>query len=165
MPSVLFVCTANMCRSPLAEVLFRDLLRRNGLQGDWRVHSAGVGVVHGQPATEFSRQVAADRGLDLSSHISKPVDRASMQAADLVLVMDSGHRQALREAYPQSADRVHLLSEMAGEGGPVEDPVGSTIEKYRLTADRITDLLTRGLDRIRDLAARPAAQEGHEPND
>ena len=88
-----------------------------------------------------------------------------MQAADLVLVMDSGHRQALREAYPQSADRVHLLSEMAGEGGPVEDPVGSTIEKYRLTADRITDLLTRGLDRIRDLEARPAAQEGHEPSD
>ena len=162
MPSVLFVCTANMCRSPLAEVLFRDLLRRNGLLGDWLVHSAGVGVVHGQPATEFSRQVAAERGLDLSSHRSKPVDRASMQAADLVLVMDAGHRQALREGYPQSADRVHLLSEMAGEGGPVEDPVGSPIGKYRLTADRITDLLTRGLDRIRELAEGSSHPGGEE---
>jgi protein-tyrosine-phosphatase len=162
MPSVLFVCTANMCRSPLAEVLFRDLLRRNGQLGDWRVHSAGVGVVHGQPATEFSRQVAAERGLDLSSHRSRPVDRASMQAADLVLVMDAGHRQALREGYPQSADRVHLLSEMAGEGGPVEDPVGSPIEKYRLTADRITDLLTRGLDRICELAVGSSHPGGEE---
>jgi len=162
MPSVLFICTANMCRSPLAEVIFRDLLRRNGLLGDWLVHSAGVGAVHGQPATEFSRQVAAERGLDLSSHRSKPVDRASMQAADLVLVMDAGHRQALREGYPQAADRVHLLSEMAGEGGPVEDPVGSPIEKYRLTADRITDLLTRGLDRIRELAKGSSHPGGEE---
>src|SRR3972149_7786377 len=101
MPSVLFACTANMSRSPLAGVIFRDLLRRNGLLGDWLVHSAGVGAVHGQPATEFSRQVAAERGLGLRSHRSKPVDRASMQAADLVLVMDAGHRQAPRGGYPQ----------------------------------------------------------------
>jgi protein-tyrosine-phosphatase len=151
MPTVLFVCTANMCRSPLAEVLFREMLRRRGLQPGWRTESAGVYASDGQPATEFSRQVAAERGLDLSSHHSKPVDAERLHSADLVLVMEPVHRQVLQDGFPQLAGRVHLLTEMAGESGPVEDPVGTTIENYRETADRLVDLLSRGFDRIQAL--------------
>ena len=152
MPTVLFVCTANMCRSPLAEVLFREMLRRGNLQPGWRSESAGVYASDGQPATEFSRQVAAERGLDLSAHRSKSVDAERLRSADLVLVMEPGHRQALQDEFHQLAGRVHLLSEVADESGPVEDPVGTTIENYRETADRLTDLLTRGFSRIRTLA-------------
>ena len=152
MPSVLFVCTANMCRSPLAEVLFRDLLRQRGQQSGWRVESAGVFAVRGEPATELSRRVAAERHLDLTSHRSKPADADRLGRADLVLVMEPGHREQLLEKHPQSADRVHLLTEMAGESGPVDDPAGTTLENYRQTADRLTELLSRGFDRIRELA-------------
>jgi protein-tyrosine phosphatase len=151
MPTVLFVCTANMCRSPLAEVLFGEMLRQRGLQPAWRTDSAGVYASDGQPATEFSRRVAAERGLDLSSHRSKPADAERLRSADLVLVMEPAHRQALQDQFPQLAGRVHLLTEMAGENGPVEDPVGTTIQNYRQTADQLTDLLSRGFDRIQAL--------------
>lgn len=151
MPTVLFVCTANMCRSPLAEVLFREMLRQRGLQPEWQTESAGVYASIGQPATEFSRQVASERGLDLSAHRSKPVDAGRLQSADLVLVMEPVHRQALQEEFPLLADRVHVLTEVAGESGPVEDPVGTTMENYRETADRLSDLLSRGFDRIQAL--------------
>jgi protein-tyrosine phosphatase len=154
MPTVLFVCTANMCRSPMAAVLFKDLLRRRGLLAGWQVESAGVHAAEGQPATEFTRQVAAERGLDLTSHRSKPADAARVAGADLVLVMEPAHRQVLAEALPQFADRVHLLTEVAGESGAVQDPVGTTLENYRETAERLTELLDEGFDRIRELAER-----------
>jgi len=152
MPSVLFVCSANMCRSPLAEVIFQDLLRQRGQQSSWRVESAGVFAVRGEPATELSRRVAAERRLDLSLHRSKPTDANRLERSDLVLVMEPGHREQLLEEHPQFADRVYLLTEMAGEVGPVDDPVGTTLENYRQTADRLTELLSGGLDRIRELA-------------
>ncbi|OGO41492.1 MAG: hypothetical protein A2W36_06840 [Chloroflexi bacterium RBG_16_58_14] len=162
MPTVLFICTANMCRSPLAEVIFRDLLRQRGQQSGWQVESAGVFALRGEPATELSRRVAAERRLDLSSHRSKPADAERLQRADLVLVMEPGHRELLLEEHPQFADRVYLLTEMAGESGSVDDPVGTTLENYRQTADRLTELLTRGFDRIRELAVGASNSGGAE---
>jgi len=160
MPTVLFVCTANMCRSPMAEVLFKDLLEDRGLQAGWRVQSAGVHATDGQPATELTRQVAAERGLDLSAHHSKPANAARLAGADLVLVMEPAHREFLIEAFPRFADRVHLLTEVAGEDGPVEDPVGTNLENYRETADRLTALLTKGFRRIHELAQRAPGVQG-----
>ena len=96
--------------------------------------------------------MAAERHLDLTSHRSKPADADRLERADLVLVMEPGHREQLLEKHPQSADRVHLLTEMAGESGSVDDPVGTTLENYRQTADRLAELLSIGFDRIRELA-------------
>lgn len=160
MPSVLFVCTANMCRSPMAEVLFRDELRQRDLQAGWSVGSAGVAASHGMRATEFTARVVTERGLDLAHHRSRPVDAELLRATDLVLVMEEAHRQTLREQYPRDTGRVHLLTEMAGEDGDVHDPVGTTIENYRRTADQLSDLFARGFDRIRALAEAPRSS-GH----
>ena len=156
MKSVLFVCTANMCRSPMAEALFEAVVRERGEPAEWRIESAGVGATEGQPATGNTQVVAAERGMNLGSHRSKLATRASLRPFSLVLVMDEGHRQQIREAAPEHAGRVYLLSEMVGEGFAIQDPVGSDIDHYRVMADQIDGILRTGFARMRELADNPA---------
>jgi protein-tyrosine-phosphatase len=72
MTSILFVCSANQCRSPMAEALFKDLVRERGEENEWRVESAGVWAYAGAPATENAQLAMQKRGLDLSQHRSQP---------------------------------------------------------------------------------------------
>lgn len=152
MPSVLFVCSANQLRSPLAEVLFRDQVHRRGVSAEWQVGSAGVWAVEGSPAAGAALRMAAARGLDLSTHKARPVTEALLRAADLVLVMEQGHQDALQKRFPALSERVHRLTSMAGEAGGVEDPIGLPPERVRHLVEELERLLEAGWPRIRALA-------------
>jgi len=152
MHSVLFVCTANMCRSPMAEVLFGEIVRNEGETEDWWIDSAGVSAFDGEQATNNTSIVAAERGLDLTSHRSKLSSRVAVEPFSLVLVMEKRHRVMLSEAFPELSDRIYLLKEMIGGTEDVHDPIGTDIANYRAMADEVNSALTEGLDRIRELA-------------
>jgi len=152
MPSVLFVCSANQLRSPLAEVLFKDLLERRKLAAAWQVGSAGVWALEGSPAAREALQIAAARGLDLSAHAARPVTEDLLRGADLVLVMEREHQDALRETYPGLSERVYLLTSMAGAAGDVQDPMGLPLERVQRLAEDLERLLEAGWPRIRALA-------------
>ncbi len=151
--SVLFVCTANMCRSPTAEVIFESMLRKRGELAEWWIDSAGTHAPILQSATALAQRVAAERGMDLSRHRSKRVDRRVIQSFNLILVMEPMHLDMLVANYPDLSERIHLLTAVAGESGPVVDPVGGSLEQYRAMADRLTRLLKRGFDEIQTLAS------------
>jgi len=150
MPAVLFVCTANQCRSPMAEALFKKLLADRGLSG-WRVESAGTWTQNGIPATRFAQITMQQRGLDISAHRSREVTGDLLRQFDLILTMEEGHKEALRFEFPEVAGRVFLLSEMADKAFEIDDPVGQPLETYRRTADEIHALLEAGLERIQEL--------------
>lgn len=142
MKRVLFVCTGNTCRSPLAEVLFRDLTRQ---QGDYEVLSAGVGAFSGQPASRHSQALAHERGLDLSGHRSRAVTVDLVDAATHIFAMSRGHLADLLEDYPEAEDKVYLVSEFAADddlrGRDLTDPFGGGLEDYRETLKRLERLL------------------------
>lgn len=151
MPKILFVCTGNLCRSPMAEVLLRHRLVQEGL-GSWRVESAGTWAQNDQPASGYAVQVMAERGLDLHTHRSKPIDRQMIQEADLVLVMTRHHAEALRSEFPDFRNKVWLLSQMDGNRiCDVNDPYGGSLIEYQYCAAELENLIQSGLTRMRAL--------------
>ncbi|MCB0073827.1 MAG: hypothetical protein KDE20_20305, partial [Caldilineaceae bacterium] len=113
MPAVLFVCTANRIRSPLAAALFQRRLAAGEDAATWRVASAGTWADDGLPAMAAAQQVAAEAGLDLSEHRSRRVEELDLADFDLILTMTTGQAEALRVEMPGHAARILPLTQAA----------------------------------------------------
>lgn len=127
---VLFVCTGNTCRSPLAVLALRAELGDDAALVE--LSSAGTAASPGQPASEGTRRIAAADGFDLSAHRSRSVSAEMARAADFVFVMSPAHRAAV-EALGVPRQQVHVLSEWPEPGEPelpVFDPFGASFEAY-----------------------------------
>ena len=127
---ILFVCTGNTCRSPLAAVALRAELGPDAEQVE--LVSAGTAATPGQPASEGSQRVAAADGFDLSAHRSRSLTPELARSADLVFVMSPAHRAAV-ESMGVPREQVHVLSEWPAPGEPelpVFDPFGASFEAY-----------------------------------
>lgn len=134
---LLFVCTGNTCRSPLAEVIARRMARERGLEG-LEFGSAGVGAIAGAPASDGALLVALEHGLDLGSHRARLASPALVGRSDLVLTMGASHAQRIAEL--GGAGRTHLLPAYATSGAEtsnVNDPFGGGLDVYRSTFDEI----------------------------
>jgi protein-tyrosine-phosphatase len=148
MPSILFVCSANQCRSPMAEALFISILEEAGVRSDWRVESAGVWAYPNIPATDLACQAMRERGLDIEDHRAQAVTEDLIDQFDLVLVMEDRHRKSLQDQFPAYSDRVRLLSEVGGGECDIVDPVTGTLDTYRATVDELIELFRRGYNRL-----------------
>ena len=151
MRSILFVCSANICRSPMAEGLMKALVK--GMGEDWRIESAGVWAMNKSPAAENTLKVLLERGVDLSSHISRQITLEMVEEFNLILTMESNHLEALRAAFPEHAGKVFKMNEMVGRKGDVVDPIGFPPVVFEQTAREIEAILTGGFERISRLAA------------
>lgn len=153
-PAVLFVCTANICRSPMAEALFGLILKEKGIdpQG-WRIESAGTWAPQDRPADPVVMAQFAARGVDLSAHRSRVVEAALLGGFPVIVTMEPGHKEALQVEFRPLRGRVFTLAELAGENGSVADPTGGPPEAYARTAEEIERLLRLGFDRIMEMQA------------
>jgi len=133
---VLFVCSGNVCRSPMAEYLLRARL---GSGTRWLVRSAGVSAAPGLPASEGAVRVLQEQAVDLRGHSSRPLTPDLVEAAFLIVVMTAAQRETVVHRFPMAADKVYVLNEFA-PGAPatdVQDPIGSVVPVYREVRDTI----------------------------
>src|SRR5256885_1285674 len=140
--SVLFVCTGNICRSPIAEGLFRRML---GNRKDIEVTSAGVHAVRGQPLSLYATQVCEDEGVDISQLRSQPLTATLIDRATHIFAMTGAHLETIHMLFPLGAEKSFLLREFeepdATVWRDVPDPIGLGREVYELCAQTIKNAL------------------------
>jgi protein-tyrosine phosphatase len=141
MKKVLFVCTGNTCRSPMAEVLF---LHRFDSEELWEACSAGLYAGAGTPASANAIEAMHELGIDLSNHRSQPLSAKLVQQADLIITMTAGHRFEILQDFPEVGNRVFLIKSFGTSKVPadISDPVVGSLNVYRKTRDEIDRALS-----------------------
>lgn len=155
--NILFVCSGNSCRTPMAEGLMKTKIPP-ALTGKVSVASAGTLGIYGAPATDHAVQVASEFGADVSDHRSQGISAELAQWADIIFAMSFEHREFLQRHFPRSRDNVFLLRSFdrpadAAQNDSISDPVGGSLELYRECCLLINEELDRILPRLLTLIA------------
>jgi glycine hydroxymethyltransferase len=139
---VLFVCTGNTCRSPMAEGFFKEISRNDR---EMTCSSAGIGAASGQPPSRNSVSAMDELDINIQGHRSKPVTQELVNQSDFILVMTYSHLDNMLLMYPQASDRIFLIREFIPPNDrssrEVSDPFGQSIEAYRISRNHIRDAI------------------------
>src|SRR5438132_1225890 len=158
MKTILFVCTGNVCRSPMAEGLFRHAVKG---RGDFCVLSAGVGAIDGQAPSAYAVQALRELGIDISQHRSGMLPAELVNQADYIFAMTHGHVDAVNLLYPQAVEKTFLLREFDDTldvfEKDISDPIGGSLEVYLECRDQIEQGIASMLKFIDQTFGAPAA--------
>ncbi len=146
--TVLFVCTGNTCRSPMAQAIAESMLRDSGEDGTFFVASAGIAAGSGSPAALEASDALHELGIPVPEHRSTPLSVAMVERAEVVYGLTESHVRAIRSMAPESAHKVYLLDP---SGEDVPDPIGFGLDVYVETARRLQTLVAQ---RLRSLGAK-----------
>lgn len=139
---ILVVCVGNICRSPMAEALLGDALRG---QEEITVESAGLGALVGYPADEHAVELMSEHGVDITAHRARQLHPDMVAAADLILVMETGHKTSIDTADPTVRGKIHRLGEWRDKdiGDPYRQPKAAFADALRDIEDGVADWVER----------------------
>lgn len=139
MKKVIFVCTGNTCRSPMAEKIFND--KAGKLNIDVRAISRGVVCADGQPMNANAKKIMTENSLD-TNHSSKQITYADIESADIIITLTAAHKMYLENLFGKS-EKFFSIGEIT-DGGDINDPYGGDVDVYR----RCYDLLDKAIDKL-----------------
>jgi protein-tyrosine phosphatase len=138
MISVLFICTGNQYRSPIAAEAFRRQLIRDGRAAQWQVTSAGTWTSSGQRAPRAAVELAREFGVNIDGHMTRMLDAKMLEDADLVFVMEQGHKESIQAEFPFAKKKLHLLSQVVDEVAcDIPDPASAYDEAREIIHDLV----------------------------
>jgi len=142
---LMFICTGNICRSPMAEVLARSYAQDRG----WNIEvcSSSLMGLKGNPAHPNAIKVCAEIDLDLTPHKAQPLSPELLEWADWVLVMELAHSRGARDMLPTKGDHILLLGSFCGKL-EIDDPLGGWKRRFRKSRDEINDCVQNFMDRL-----------------
>jgi protein-tyrosine phosphatase len=140
---IVFVCTGNTCRSPMAEAIAADLLSRRARQAAARVLSAGITASNGQPRAREADEALRRIGVRPVGGAARALTREMIAEADAIFAMTSRHRAAIISIDPSASGKVKLLDP---DGHDIIDPIGSSVDVYTQTAEQMRKLILLRLD-------------------
>lgn len=143
---ILFVCTGNTCRSPIAAALMNKIAAENDLQVS--ANSAGIFAEAGSPASKHAIEAMKQYNIDLTKHQAVQLSEKLIEESDLVLTMTEGHKTMISTHAPK---KTFTICEYAGYNGEIHDPYGGTLSQYNEAAENIYDCLTDIAEKIYDL--------------
>lgn len=142
---LIFVCTANTCRSPMAETIFKSM----DTNSDMIVCSRGVVVLFSEPSNPKAEMVLENHNLILKDHVSKPLKLSEIDESTLILTMTESQKKQVMQSY-DLADNVYTLKEYVGEYGDVTDPYGGTLVDYEECYVELARLVKKTVYRLND---------------
>ena len=146
MKNILFVCSGNTCRSPLAQAIAQRVFSSRPARG-WLVSSAGSSATEGLPASEHSLEIARNHGFDLTAHRSRPLSSEMAEQTDLIVAMGAGHRSHVGMIDGDALEHTYLLTDFCEDlDGDVPDPIGGDLETY----ERVYEMIHRCVEGLAD---------------
>lgn len=144
--NILFVCTGNTCRSPMAAAILSKIAQDNDM--DLMIDSAGIMAEDGVPASDNAISAMIEMRIDISNHRAHQITHDDIIQADLIITMTEGQKMIINQLAP---DKTFTLTEFAGSFGDISDPYGGDLEEYRETAQEIYDLMVDAAEKIADM--------------
>lgn len=141
---ILFVCTGNTCRSPMAEGIFNALAK----DLPYTASSGGISAFDGDGATAGAVMAVKKYNASLLGHRARRLSKEILDNADIVLCMTGTHKAFIESAYPEYRDKIYTLYEFIGEDGQVTDPFGGDNRVYDKCAEQIYNALVKVIDRL-----------------
>ena len=144
--NLLFVCTGNTCRSPMAAAIMNKLCQESNL--DVRIESAGMFATDGEKASDEAVEAIKKYDIDLSDHISQQITPDLIEKSDMIITMTEAHKMVLED---MAREKTCTLCELADISGDIDDPFGGDVEDYIEVADKLYIALTQLCNKLEEI--------------
>lgn len=151
MTKIIFVCTGNICRSPMAQYYAQSVINKRANSEDYYIESAGINAYQGEGSTQNAIDAMKQYGIDLSKHKANTLENSLIEEADYIIGMTELHKNILMQIYPKLKNRIFTLREVAGNdmySKDIEDPWGYNLDVYINIAKQIVENVDKFLEKI-----------------